>query len=213
MTAATPFDPAAHLTTISGNPYLEVKWRIAWLRSVHPDASIKTEMVQETGALAIFRAEVRIPTGGSATGWGSETYEDFSDYIEKAESKALGRALAALGFGVQFCADFADMAGDDRRATRGNAKRRPATRTPLRQAAQAGAARAQGDVPPQDQGGPATESQLRALTNLAKNLGLDQAGLDARCEQELGVKMGGLGFEGAKVMIRDLQATRPANQT
>ena len=28
------------------------------------------------------------------------------DYIEAAETKAIGRALAALGYGTQFCSDF-----------------------------------------------------------------------------------------------------------
>lgn len=36
--------------------------------------------------LAVFRATVRIPGGGEATGWGSETAGDFGDYLEKAES-------------------------------------------------------------------------------------------------------------------------------
>ena len=49
---------------------------------------------------------VSIPGGGSATGWGSESSGDFRDYLEKAETKAIGRALAALGFGTQFCPDF-----------------------------------------------------------------------------------------------------------
>ena len=47
-----------------------------------------------------------LPTGASATGWGSETSQDFADYIEAAETKALGRALAALGFGTQFTRDY-----------------------------------------------------------------------------------------------------------
>src|SRR3546814_7260726 len=41
-----------------------------------------------------------------ATGYGSETPKDFGDYIEKAETKAIGRALGALGFGTQFTDDF-----------------------------------------------------------------------------------------------------------
>jgi len=40
---------------------------------------------------------------GSAPSLGSDLV---GDYIEKAETKALGRALAALGFGTQFCPDF-----------------------------------------------------------------------------------------------------------
>ncbi len=41
----------------------------------------------------------RLADGASATGWGSEYREQFPNFIEAAETKALGRALAALGFG------------------------------------------------------------------------------------------------------------------
>ena len=56
--------------------------------------------------MALFKARITIPDGGEATGWGSETVSDFGEYIEKAETKALGRACAALGYGTQFCSDF-----------------------------------------------------------------------------------------------------------
>jgi hypothetical protein len=102
-----PFDPSRHLTKVSGRDYLEVKWRLVWLRSLHPEARIITELKQRQGQEAIFRAEIVLPSGASATGWGSEDAGDFGDYLEKAETKALGRALAALGFGTQFCDDFA----------------------------------------------------------------------------------------------------------
>jgi hypothetical protein len=102
------FDPTQYLSNFDGRDYLEVKWRLLWLRSQHPDARITTEIVQhnEEGGFALFRAEVDVPDGGKATGWGSETVRDFHDYIEAAETKAIGRALAALGFGTQFCTDF-----------------------------------------------------------------------------------------------------------
>lgn len=102
------FDPTQYLSNFDGREYLEVKWRLLWLRSQHPDARIITEIVQhnEEGGFALFRAEVEVPGGGKATGWGSETVRDFHDYIEAAETKAIGRALAALGFGTQFCTDF-----------------------------------------------------------------------------------------------------------
>lgn len=99
------FDPSRHLTKISGSDYLAVKWRLLWLRQEHPDAVIDTELMAHADQMAIFRARVTLPGGGSATGWGSETYGDFRDYLEKAESKALGRALAALGYGTQFAGD------------------------------------------------------------------------------------------------------------
>jgi uncharacterized protein YbdZ (MbtH family) len=107
-TSRAPFDPTQYLSNFDGREYLEVKWRLLWLRSEHPDARMTTEIVQhnEEGGFALFRAEVEIPGGGKATGWGSETVRDFHDYIEAAETKALGRALAALGYGTQFCQDF-----------------------------------------------------------------------------------------------------------
>lgn len=103
-----PFDPAQYLSKFDGRDYLEVKWRIMWLRTEHPDARISTEIVQhnEESGFALFRAEVEIPGGGKSTGWGSETVRDFHDFIEAAETKALGRALASLGYGTQFCQDF-----------------------------------------------------------------------------------------------------------
>jgi len=106
--AGQPFDPTQYLSKFDGRDYLEVKWRLLWLRNQHPEARITTEIVQhnEENGFALFRAEVDVPNGGKSTGWGSETVRDFHDYIEAAETKALGRALAALGFGTQFCSDF-----------------------------------------------------------------------------------------------------------
>ena len=43
--------------------------------------------------------------GGSARMHGSETAGDWKDYIEKAQTKSLGRALAAVGYGSQFTDD------------------------------------------------------------------------------------------------------------
>ena len=100
------FDASRYLRKLNGKDYLEVKWRLLWLRTEHPEAAISTELVKHEAGLALFRARVSLPEGGEATGWGSETSSDFSDYIEAAETKALGRALAALGYGTQFCEDF-----------------------------------------------------------------------------------------------------------
>ncbi len=102
---ATRFDPTPylrHLRGRGGGEYLDVKWRLLWLRTEHPDAEIVTEHVQIEPTLAIFKATVTLPTGGKATGYGSETAGDFGDFIEKAETKAIGRALNALGYGAQF---------------------------------------------------------------------------------------------------------------
>jgi hypothetical protein len=106
------FDASKHLTKLQGKDYLEVKWRLVWLRTEHPDADIETEMLKCEPELAVFKAIIRIPGGGGADGHGSETPKDFRDFIEKAETKAIGRALAALGFGTQFCDDHNFEAGN-----------------------------------------------------------------------------------------------------
>lgn len=100
------FDPSRYLTKVGAADYLEVKWRLVWLRDMYPDAQIETEMLDTPDPQeAVFRAKVTIPlTGATSQAHGSETYNDFRDFREKAETKAIGRALAGLGFGTQFSA-------------------------------------------------------------------------------------------------------------
>jgi hypothetical protein len=111
-----PFDPRAYLRRIvvrgRETDYLDVKWRLVWLRNDHPDAHVTTELVSHDGKMAVFRAEVVLSSGGRASGYGSETAHDFPDYIEKAETKAIGRALVALGYGTQFALDF-ELGGEE----------------------------------------------------------------------------------------------------
>ncbi len=97
------FDPTRHLRQLRGRggnaDYLDVKWRLVWLRSEHPDAQIATEHVTITSDMAIFKAQVGIPGGGSATGYGSEASKDFTDFIEKAECVPLrSECLTRDGF-------------------------------------------------------------------------------------------------------------------
>ncbi|MBA2758990.1 MAG: hypothetical protein H0U38_04800 [Chloroflexia bacterium] len=106
------FNPQDHLTIVDGSAYLEVKWRLVWLRENHPDARLETTLVESTRDHSIFRAEVQVPGGGSATGFGSEFREHFANYVEAAETKAIGRALAALGFGTQFAAELGTDQGE-----------------------------------------------------------------------------------------------------
>jgi hypothetical protein len=179
VTAPSHFEPSRYLTKISNADYLEVKWRLVWLRHEHPDAVIETELIEHTQQAALFRARIAIPGGGVATGYGSETAGDFRDYVEKAETKAIGRALAALGFGTQFCPDFEFGATSGRvvdspvdiSRTRGWANNRgdggPGQEN--------GAATGQRRVNPLEQ--PATERQVQFLQTVARSAGLDDNGL------------------------------------
>jgi hypothetical protein len=120
------FDPTKYLTKVKGNDYLEVKHRLLWLRSAEPNAVIDTELISHDPTSAVFRAKVALPSGASATGWGSEATDDFADFLEKAETKALGRALAALGYGTQFCQDH-DFGAEQQRVVDSPVARRHST--------------------------------------------------------------------------------------
>lgn len=104
----TDFNANEHMMILKGREYLPVKWRVVWFREDHPDGTIVTEMIEHDleKQYALFRATINIPAGGSSTGYGSESIRDFSDYIEKAETKAIGRALATLGYGTQFAPEL-----------------------------------------------------------------------------------------------------------
>ncbi|CAA9553051.1 MAG: Phage protein [uncultured Thermomicrobiales bacterium] len=119
------FDPSPYFRQLRGRggsgpqDYLDVKWRLLWLRREHPDAHIVTEHVRIDETSAIFKATVDLPSGGRATGYGSETAGDFGDFIEKAETKAIGRALNALGYGAQFAEGEEDGSAELRPPTPG----------------------------------------------------------------------------------------------
>ena len=191
--SAKGFDASKYLTDVNGKDYLEVKWRLLWLRTEHPDAVIETELVRHGAGLALFRARVVIPGGGQASGWGSETADDFEDYIEKAETKALGRALAALGYGTQFCEDFDFSAERQRRAERSAAPGRS------RQAAaqKNGAGQSQHRVVDSPVASPhglkvvrdrrheaATAPQVKAIYSIGREQhALDETGVEVRCRE------------------------------
>lgn len=97
------------LLNLRGREYLEVKYRLVWFREEHPDWSIETELPSVTEVSAYARATVRDEKGRIiATSHKFESVQGFPDFIEKAETGAIGRALALIGYGTQFCADELD---------------------------------------------------------------------------------------------------------
>lgn len=125
-----PFNPNEHIMQIKNkggaSDYLPVQWRIVWFRSECPNGTIDTEevyvdldreveeeqyvwnnekrksekVVKRAKGYARFKATITDGKGGRATGTKSETAASFPDYIEKSETGAIGRALAALGYGT-----------------------------------------------------------------------------------------------------------------
>ena len=103
------FNPQDHMLKLKGKDYLQVMWRLVWFREEHPDWCINTELINydpETKH-AIFKASIVDANGvQKSSGFGSESVKDFGDFLEKAETKAVGRALAMLGYGTQFAPEL-----------------------------------------------------------------------------------------------------------
>lgn len=103
------FNPKEHLMDLKGKSYLQVMWRLVWFREEKPLWSIDTKLEQLTDNHAVFSAKIYDENGvQKSAGYGSESVKDFRDFIEKAETKAVGRALAMLGYGTQFAPEMDD---------------------------------------------------------------------------------------------------------
>ena len=129
------FDPNAHMLKLKSKEgikdYLPVQWRLVWFREQCPGGTVDTEelavdldrevsmevsawnnetrrsekVVKMAKGYARYKAVVTDGKGARATGTKSESAVNFADFIEKAETGAIGRALAALGYGTQFTGD------------------------------------------------------------------------------------------------------------
>lgn len=130
------FNPNEHVMQLKSKDglkdYLPVQWRLVWFREQCPNGTIETEIVhldldKETEeevfawnnekrrsekviktarGIAVFHAVVKDGKGGVATGTKMEKAASFGDFLEKAETGAIGRALAALGYGTQFAPEL-----------------------------------------------------------------------------------------------------------
>jgi len=130
------FNPKEHLMQLKSKEglkdYLPVAWRLLWFREQCPQGKITTakilldpemdtteegyawneekrkseKVMKHAKGFAVYHAHVEDGKGGEAEGTKSEKAASFADYIEKAETGAIGRALAALGYGTQFAPDF-----------------------------------------------------------------------------------------------------------
>lgn len=130
------FNPREHLIEIKNKggstEYLPVQYRLVWFREQCPEGTIETELVhldldRETEeevfvwnpekrrsekvikkalGMAIFRATVKDGKGGMAVATKMEKAASFPDFLEKAETGSIGRALAMLGYGTQFAPEL-----------------------------------------------------------------------------------------------------------
>src|SRR5882757_2853234 len=199
------FNPAEHLMNVGTKKkprmYLEVKYRLVWLREQEPDAQITTEIVhldldKEVTAevsewdealgkmvkvtkhgkgLVIMKATIKLPNGAIGTGTKMQNAAEFGEWLEKCETGAVGRALASLGLGT--------AATDEMSEGEGHIVDAPVDRKPS-----------------YDPDKPASAQQIDTANRLQKQLELPESNFD------------GLSFGDMATMIRDLNKRLQASK-
>jgi hypothetical protein len=202
------FNPNEYLVKLRSKDglrdYLPVQWRLVWFRERCPEGTIETEIfhldldreteeetevwdsekeqhekvVRQAKGFVIFKAVVKDGKGGVGTGTKSEKAASFPDFIEKAETGAIGRALAALGFGTQFAPELNEEHRIvDSPVTRNGSPANGNGRAPITRSARIdGVNRINGNgqtsAPvPDDPNAPITEQQLSSIHKLCTFLG------------------------------------------
>lgn len=155
---------------LKGKQYLVVAERIAWFlrdqRFFMANGMATGPYTIETGDVrldlergyAYYEVSVTDVFGNQVVANGSETAKDFPDYAEKAYTKALGRAVALLGYSTGAAQDF-----DETNTNSGEPRIVDAPR-PVK------------DTPSTDE--PATEKQVALVTRLYPDM--DITGLSKR---------------------------------
>lgn len=113
-TTTTPKGTKLPLMSLKGKPYLQVAHRLIWFREEEPQSGIETAPLAMSEEYAVFQAKILRDGKTVAMATKRESKKDFPDFIEKAETGAIGRALALLGYGTQFAT--ADLDEGDRLA-------------------------------------------------------------------------------------------------
>lgn len=131
---APDFDPKDQLISLKGRDYLNVQSRLLWfIRDQRTLIAaglatvpymVQTELVEldREAGWAHFKTTARDVLGNESVMYGSESAKDFADYIEKASTKSLGRALLGLGYGTAFAPEMDEGA----RVVDAPVERRPA---------------------------------------------------------------------------------------
>lgn len=105
-TFKTPKGTELPFIQLQGKDYLQVMHRLVWFREDHPDWSIVTVVVRSDNTHSVVRAEITHNSLLIASAHKREDAAHFKDHLEKAETGAIGRALALCGYGTQFAPEL-----------------------------------------------------------------------------------------------------------
>lgn len=116
MNAVEGFNPAEFTRQLPNDDgsmslYLDVKYRLLWFRLHHPDGKIDSQIVHVDDKSAVVCCRLYADKKDADDQFVAKscaqryaTQEKYGDrYLEVAETAAMGRVLAAAGYGTQFC--------------------------------------------------------------------------------------------------------------
>lgn len=110
-TVKTPKGTELQVMSLKGKDYMQVQQRLIWFVEENPRYDIQTTVDTSREGEATARCTVVIFDEDSkvirkVTAHKTENSKGFGDFIEKAETGSLGRALSLLGYGTQFSAEL-----------------------------------------------------------------------------------------------------------
>jgi len=217
----------ATFINLKGKQYLPARARINWMRGgdpeAHPDWGVHTVLMEHTqgkrvspgkieGGYALVAASITDGLGRTiATAMKTEYSENFADYIEKAETGAIARALAVAGYGTESALDLDEGYEQDRPADA------PASGRPINISASGG-------VEGVRQGGRQTKittAQKKKIGEEVKRIGIGPDKLGKAIENLLDIDVpekdgpgveaavDALSFENAGKLVQALSAAEP----
>lgn len=109
-TFKTPKGTELPFLNLKGKFYLQVAHRLVWMREEFPDWSIETTPIKLEPTIAIFEATIKNKDGRIiATAHGMQEAKSFpGGFVEKAETKSVGRALGFAGLGTAHAMELED---------------------------------------------------------------------------------------------------------
>lgn len=104
----TPSGTKLPLLNLRGKPYLQIAHRLVWLTEKYDHYTIDSQFLKLEDDHSICRSCINVYDADgklvrSSVGTKKETQKDFPDFVEKSETGSIGRALASIGIGTQFC--------------------------------------------------------------------------------------------------------------
>jgi hypothetical protein len=107
-TFKTPKGTELPFLNLKGKQYLLVAHRLIWMREEKPLWAIESRIVSVDSEMAIVEATIKDESGRIvAQAHKMQTAKGFpGGYLEKAQSAAVGRALAFLGYGTAFAQEL-----------------------------------------------------------------------------------------------------------